>query len=224
MSRNQEIYHVPVQVFVHLTHLKWCPHAHLIPSKWLQDCKNLSPGDSKLQFLSCEEIWKLSFWPLFPGVWKRELCLSLEREYLPSHWRYPSYIWQLCSRICEIIKNSHYSEIPFHSFLLWMCLLSPSWFQVLEYSCLLSRYCLQKVSQQPNLPEMTKRKWVPRVPKQIVTEMVLALMLHLWNTNVWFIPFIAWMWKFKPDRGVIYETFIELLIFLLHRILNLFSW
>lgn len=60
-ARNQEIYHVPLQVFMHLTHIKWCPDAHLIPCKWLQDCKNLFPSDSKWHFLSCEEIEKLSF-------------------------------------------------------------------------------------------------------------------------------------------------------------------
>lgn len=61
-ARNQEIYHVPLQVFMNLTHIKWWPDAHLSPWKWLQDCKNLSPSDSKWHFLSWEEIEKLSFW------------------------------------------------------------------------------------------------------------------------------------------------------------------
>lgn len=90
MARNQEIHQVPLQVFMHLNHNM--SRAHLIPFKWLQDCKNLSPSGSKLHFLSHEEIEKLSFqggvltmspWGLKTGAMlvfrKRGFAFSLKR-------------------------------------------------------------------------------------------------------------------------------------------------
>lgn len=41
-GHSQEVYHVPLQVFMRLTHIKRCPNAQLMPCKWLQDCKNRS--------------------------------------------------------------------------------------------------------------------------------------------------------------------------------------